>query len=98
MLDGRENHNSKSWTEPKPYMVLGLELTGKPSTEKNSSLGQNLSLAWSSDSSLRGNQAHKIKSTSPKQNPGFAKSSGSSFLGKSTARMKKFLGSNTGKG
>ena len=37
-------------------MVLGLKPMGKPSTEKNISFGQNLGLAWSSDSSLRGNQ------------------------------------------
>ena len=35
-------------------MVLGLEPMGKPSTGK--SFGQNQGIAWSSDSSLRGNQ------------------------------------------
>ena len=56
MLDERENLNSKSWTEPRTCMVLGLKPKGKPSAEKNISLGQNLGLAWSSDSSLRENQ------------------------------------------
>ena len=61
-------------------MVLGLKPMGKPSTEKNISLGQNPGLVWSSDSSLWGNQEHKRKGISLKQNPGFAKSSDSGFL------------------
>ena len=65
-------------------MVLRLKPMGKPSTEKNISFGQNLGLAWSSDSSLWGNQVHKKKKKkhiSFRQNPGVAKSSDSSLLG-----------------
>ena len=71
-------------------MVLGLKPKGKPSAEKNISLGQNLGLAWSSDSSLWGNQVHKRKSISPKQNPGFAKSSDSGFLGNQLLGWRSF--------
>ena len=53
----------KFWTEPRPCMVLGLKPMGKPSTQKkkNISFGQNQGLAWSSDSSLWGNQLLKRK-------------------------------------
>ena len=46
-----------------PCMVLGLKPMGKPSTgEKIKSFGQNQGLAWSSDSSLWGNQVQEKKS------------------------------------
>ena len=48
----------KFWTEPRPCMVLGLKPLGKRSTKKIISFGQNQGLAWSSDSSLWGNQVH----------------------------------------
>ena len=42
-------------------MVLGLKPMGKPSTKKRkiTSFGQNQGIAWSSDSSLWGNQLQK---------------------------------------
>ena len=45
-------------------MVLGLKPMEKPSTYKKKSIsfGQNQGLAWSSDSSLWGNQVQKKKS------------------------------------
>ena len=48
----------KFWTEPRPCVVLGLKPMGKPSTLKKKiiSFGQNQGLAWSSESSLWGNQ------------------------------------------
>ena len=48
----------KYWTEPRPCIVLGLKPMGKPSTKTLiiTSVGQNQGLAWSSDSSLWGNQ------------------------------------------
>ena len=52
----------KFWTEPRSCMVLGLKPMGKPTTKrKNTSFGQNQGLAWSSDSSLWGNQLLKEK-------------------------------------
>ena len=54
----------KFWTEPRPCMVLGLKPMGKPSTQK--SFGQNQGLAWSSDSSLWGNQVLKKFWTEPR--------------------------------
>ena len=55
----KKNENYKCWTEPRPCMVLGLKPMGKPSIKKKkkiTSSGQNQGLAWSSDSSLWGNQ------------------------------------------
>ena len=51
-LKGKPSTNADvgPWTEPKPCMVLGLKLKGKPSTNADVGLGQNLRLAWSSDS------------------------------------------------
>ena len=54
---GETKYSKKFWTEPRPCMVLGLKPMGKPSTQK--SFGQIQGLAWSSDSSLWGNQVHK---------------------------------------
>ena len=54
----KKEKNHKFWTEPRPCMVLGLKLMGKPSKKKKeiASFIQNQGLAWSSDSSLWGNQ------------------------------------------
>src|SRR6266704_280054 len=44
-------------TEPRHCMVLGLKPMGKPTTwTRKLSFGQNQGIAWSSDSSLWGNQ------------------------------------------
>ena len=73
--------NYKFWTEPRPCMVLGLKPMGKPSTQKNTSFGQNQGLIWSSDSSLWGNQVQKRNLISFGQNQGLAWSSDSSLWG-----------------
>ena len=74
----------KFWTEPRPCMVLGLKPMGKPSTQKI--FGQNQGLAWSSDSSLWGNQVLK---KSFGHNQGLAWSSDSSLCGNQV--LKKVL-------
>ena len=45
------------WTEPRYCMVLGLKPMGKPTTwMRKLAFGRNQGIAWSSDSSLWGNQ------------------------------------------
>ena len=59
-------------------------------------LGQNQGLVWSSDPSLWGNQI--LRKSKFKTEPRRYEVLGLKPFGKSTARMEKSLGSNTGKG
>ena len=73
-------------------MVSGLKPVGKPSTKGIlKSFGQNQGIAWSSDSSLWGNQVQKEILTSSGQNQGLAWSSDPSLWGNQLLKRRNWV-------